>query len=66
MKYVVYTLITSMVFYGFYKFYFLSSTVCIRDYACYLKDPIFYGALCITVLVDILILHLITKTHQEF
>lgn len=53
-----------MVLYGFYKFYFISHSVSINDYANYLKDPIFYIALIISIAVDFVVLYSVSKTRN--
>lgn len=64
MKYTIYLIVTSMVMYGFYKVYFISQAVSIGDYMNYLKDPIFYVALTITLIVDFFVLYSISKTKN--
>jgi hypothetical protein len=64
MKYTIYLIITSMVLYGFYKVYFISHGVSIDNYTSYLKDPIFYVALAISLIVDFFVLYSVSKTKN--
>ncbi|MDR0229054.1 MAG: hypothetical protein LBI72_08335 [Flavobacteriaceae bacterium] len=64
MKYTIYLIITSMVMYGFYKVYFISHAVSIGDYTNYLKDPVFYVALIISLIVDLFVLYSISNTKN--
>lgn len=64
MKCTIYLIITSMVLYGFYKVYFISHGISVGDYTSYLKDPIFYIALTISLIVDFFVLYSISKTKN--
>ncbi|WP_121964557.1 hypothetical protein [Myroides sp. N17-2] len=66
MKYIAYLFISSIVFYSFYKFYFVGNPIHIGDYASYLKDPIFYGGVLLAVIVDILLVSMMTMNEKKF
>lgn len=66
MKYIAYLFISSIVFYGFYRFYFVGNPIHIADYMSYLKDPVFYGSVLLAVIVDILLVSIMTMNEKKF